>query len=483
VNFTDNQKYNPAMAKRFAWMFLGRVMPVLVLFIITILYSRKLSYADYGIFQSIWMYSNIVSVLICFGLPAVIFSTNLNFLFSFIRAHQNRLRTFYLLLCVGGLSIFFVFAKNLNDSLKFLLVLFFIIQSMISIAETLLIKRNGEKISFIFNFIYSLLFLGWHLYNLYTGYSLYSLIAGIVILSVFKLIAILCVPRKNEKHIESFADKHFGNHWAFLGMNDTLGIISKWLDKIFLIYLLSAADFAVFFNGSIEIPLIGLLIGVTGNFLLIEISRNRQLTEKIITLFRQSFIKLSAIVFPLFFFLFFFREEIFSIVFNNKYNASLPIFMISLLVLPLRINNYTVILQCFAEGKKIMYGSIIDIVIAVLLMYFLYPVSGTTGVMLAIVISTWCQALYYVWHSAKVLNVSIFRILPLQKLAVKFLLLLVAYSVLIFLLSGFELKIKLAIGIIFSTVIVLADAFPYLKLFFNTPKVDTLQGPSKMVSD
>lgn len=471
------------MAKRFAWMFLGRVMPMLVLFIITIIYSRKLSYADYGIFQSIWMYSNIVSVLICFGLPAVIFSTNLNFLFSFIKVHQNRLRTFYLLLWIGGLSIFFLFAKNLNDSLKFLLVLFFIIQSIISIAETLLLKRNGERISFIFNFIYSLLFLGWHLYNLYTRYSLYSLIAGIVILSVFKLIAILLVPRKNEKYIESFADKRFGNHWVYLGMNDALGVISRWIDKIFLIYLLSAADFAIFFNGSIEIPLVGLLVGVTGNFLLIEISRNRQLTEKIITLFRQSFIRLSTLVFPLFFFLFFFGEEIFSIAFNNKYNASLPIFMISLFVLPLRINNYTVILQCFAEGKKIMYGSIMDIVIAALLMYFLYPVSGTAGVALAIVISTWCQALYYVWHSAKALNVSIFRILPLQKLAVKFILLLVAYSILIFLLSGFELKIKLATGIIFSTIIVLADAFPYLKLFFNTAKVDNLREPSKMISD
>jgi Na+-driven multidrug efflux pump len=124
-----------------------------------------------------------------------------------------------------------------------------------------------------------------------------------------------------------------------------------------------------------------------------------------------------------------------------------------------------------------------DIVIAALLMYFLYPVSGTAGVALAIVISTWCQALYYVWHSAKVLNVSIFRILPLQKLAVKFILLLVAYSILIFLLSGFELKIKLATGIIFSTIIVLADAFPYLKLFFNTAKVDNLREPSKMISD
>jgi hypothetical protein len=122
-----------------------------------------------------------------------------------------------------------------------------------------------------------------------------------------------------------------------------------------------------------------------------------------------------------------------------------------------------------------------DIVIAALLMYFLYPVSGTTGVMLAIVISTWCQASYYVWHSAKVLNVSIFYILPLKKLTIKFILLLVVYSILFFLLSGFESKIKLAVGIIFSFVIVLAGILPYLKLFSATAKDYHLQKPSETI--
>jgi hypothetical protein len=54
---------------------------------------------------------------------------------------------------------------------------------------------------------------------------------------------------------------------------------------------------------------------------------------------------------------------------------------------------------------------------------------------------------------------------------------LVAYSILIFLLSELELKIKLGIGIIFSIVIVLAGALPYLKLFYNTAKIDDLQKP------
>ena len=106
------------------------------------------------------------------------------------------------------------------------------------------------------------------------------------------------------------------------------------------------------------------------------------MTHKIQALFRESFNMLSTIVFPLFFFLFFFREEIFSVIFKDKYNASIPIFAISIFILPLRINNYSVILQCFSQGKKIMMGSLIDIIIALILMVSLYPFMGSKGIAL-----------------------------------------------------------------------------------------------------
>ena len=86
-------------------------------------------------------------------------------------------------------------------------------------------------------------------------------------------------------------------------------------------------------------------------------------------------------------FLFIFREEIFSYVFKNKYNDSVPIFAISLFILPLRINNYSVILQCFSQGKKVMLGSLIDIIIAIILMIILYPIMGSRGIVLPMAFS------------------------------------------------------------------------------------------------
>lgn len=453
--------------QRSVYLFFGKALPVIILFLITIIYSRKLSYDEYGIFQSLWMYANIVNVIISFGLSAVVLSTNLDFLFSFIKGNQRKIISFYTAISIIVLAGFFYFSKNFITVEKTLIIAFIIIQNIITVAETLLIKQGGEKKTFVINFFYSLLFFAWHLYILSTGYTLTFLVAGIGIISILKLFAILLSTRRHKTIITDINSRKFLSHWAYLGSNEILGIISKWIDKIFLLYLLSPADFAIFFNGSFEIPLFGLLISVTGSLLLIEISADTKLTSSITSLFRENFNVLSSIVFPLFFFLLFFREEIFSLAFKNKYNAAIPIFVISIFVLPIRINNYSVILQCFSQGKKILWGSIMDISLAVILMITLYPVMGSRGIALAIVIATWCQVIYYLWQSTSVLKVSITQLVPLKKLAIKFLLLLTIYLLLSLSLRNLPMATSLSVAAVATALAVAAGMRSYLKSIFK----------------
>jgi O-antigen/teichoic acid export membrane protein len=467
MNKTVTQTYKQLFARKYLWLFLGRIMPLLSLFFITIIYSRQLSYEDYGTFQSVWMYANIVNVIISFGFSSVIFSTNLSFLFLFIKNNRRIITSFYMVLSISGLIAFFFLSKNFTANVKIWLIAFIIIQNIITIAETLLIKRKKEKISFVINIFYALLFFGCHLFILLSHYSLSNLIISLCVLSILKLFAIATVPAQNESYEPIADEKHFLKHWGYLGLNEILGVTSKWIDKVFLLYLLTASDFAVFFNGSFEIPLFGLLISVAGSFMLIEFSENIQLKNKIIALFNESFSLLSSIVFPLFFFLFFFREEIFAFVFKNKYHDSVPIFAIGIFILPLRINNFSVILQCFSQGKKVMLGSLIDIIIAIVLMIILYPFMGMKGIVLSIVISTYCQVLYYLWHSAKILHVTIWKLVPLQKLLLKFLILLALYFIIFLLLAHFSIIIKIIVGVLFTSLLIVAGLWSYLKTFFK----------------
>jgi O-antigen/teichoic acid export membrane protein len=453
--------------RKFFWLFFSRIMPLVALFLITIIYSRKLTYDDYGKFQSVWMYTNIINVIISFGIASVILSTELGFLMAFIKSNRRKLMLFYLALWISGLVTFFFLAKNFDSSLKFLLIIFIIIQNIGSVADNLLIKKGKEKISGIINLFYAFLFFGWHMYILNSGYSLYHLVAGITIISAIRFIIISIISSRKKESNLTLANNQFLSHWGFLGLNDSLGVLAKWIDKLFLLYLLTAAEFAVFFNGSIEVPLFGLLIGVTGNFLAIEISANLRNPRTIIELYRESFHVLSNIVFPLFLFLFFFREDLFSLAFEDKYNASLPIFVISIFILPLRINSYSVILQCLSQGKRVLFGSLLDLSIAIILMAVLYPLMGTKGVALSVVISTYCQSYYYLWHSSKLLNTTVLHLLPLKKLGIRFLKIFAFYLVLSFALYNFSESYRLIAAIPITAGIVILGLIKYFKTYFN----------------
>lgn len=436
-------------------------MPVIILFLITILYSRRLGYDEYGKFQSIWMYTNIVSVFISFGITSVLLSSNLSFLFAFVKRHSVKIIISYIILWVIVFGIFFWQGKNFDTYTKFLLTLFILVQNIITVLETFQIKNHKEKFVFTINFIYSLFFFGWHYFILIRGFNLNDLIKGIIIIAIIKM-AVLFFMRVNEnKEYETLSDRTFSRHWIFLGLNDIFGVLAKWMDKLFLLYLLTTSDFAIFFNGSFEVPLFGLLVSVVGSILLIDISGNIAAKEKVVKIFNEGFRILSIIVFPLFLFLFFFSNELFAIIFKHKYDPSIPIFVISIFILPVRINNYSSILQCYSSGNKILTGSVLDIIIISILILTLYPAMGTKGVALAIVIGTYCQAFYYLWQSAKLLNTKILFLIPLKLLAVRFGILLLIFGIVYFASYKLSVEVRLITGTIFTAVIILISLYFY----------------------
>ncbi|MEO6738401.1 MAG: oligosaccharide flippase family protein [Ginsengibacter sp.] len=443
------------------YLFLGKAMPVIMLFFITIIYSRKLSYDDYGTFQSVWMYTNLLTVTISFGITALLLSSNLSSFFAFAKKHLIKIISAYLLLLMVSMSIFFWYGKNFSIGVKFLLILFVLIQIISTVLETLLIKSHKERIVFIINFIYSLLFFGWHYYILSKGYNLSNLIEGIIILSIARFTGMFFFRQKTSVIPGPLNDKQYFKHWTYLGLNDITGVLSRWIDKLLLVYLLTPGEFALFFNGSFEIPLFGLLVSVVGSVMLIEISKNISTKEKVMQLFKESFRLLSLIVFPLFLFLLFFRFELFSVVFKNKYNASVPIFLISIFILPVRINNYGSILQYYQHGNKIMTGSLLDIILAVILMTLFYPFLGTRGIALAIVLATYCQAFYYLSQSAKVLQTDILSLIPVKALAQTFVLMLMLYTCLYYSLHKASDNLKLSAALMATIIFIFIGLYKY----------------------
>jgi O-antigen/teichoic acid export membrane protein len=132
--------------------------------------------------------------------------------------------------------------------------------------------------------------------------------------------------------------------------------------------------------------------------------------------FKDSTLLLSAILFPLFAWMFFYSTDIVTVLFGSKYRASSELFALSALFIPVRICNYTVMLQIKNNGREILVGSIIDLIVSGLLMVLLYPLLNLNGLVLALVIATYIQASYYLYQITKIYKISIREILPLSKL-------------------------------------------------------------------
>ena len=441
----------------------GKLLPILFLTITMVLYARKLSYTDYGQFQTIWIYRSILSVIISFGISSIILSTNIDNFYSFLKNNKLRISLLYAFGTLITFVIFYFTTYTFSNTTKYLLIAFVLLQSFCTLIDTLFIKKNLLKIYVWINLIYTILFFAIHLYFFYMNFVLNQLILAVIFLSLIKCICIFLLPQQHNKISDETTPINLSANWIFIGLNDITGIVARWLDKLFLLYLLTPAKFAIFFNGSFEIPLFAILISAMESIMLTNISADLYNKQGVQNIFKESFKLLSIIAFPIFFFLLIMHAEIFAIVFKNKYNESIPIFLISICIIPIRITHYGVILQCYGQSKIVTLGAVLDIFLSLVLMFILYPILGTAGVALAIIIATYLQVSFYIWQSAKVIKVKIGAIVPISFLMKLFTITATLYFLLYNCKHIFSNLVSLLIVFIITCIIIMVSCFLHIK--------------------
>lgn len=462
-----NTQRNVQFHQKLPLVLTGKLLPILSLLVITILFSRNLGYEEYGKFQAVWVLSSLSGTLLSFGLPAIILATPPGMLRQYLRQHRLTIATGYFILFIIGIVVIWYGTTDFSLYLKAMVAVFILFQTACIIAETRLIKKNILTSFVIINTGYSILFFSVHVFLLYHSFSLEKLVTSIVVLNFLKLALLLFIKKQPGVKEDHFTQTSFISNWFYTGLNEVTGIVTRWLDKIFVLYLLSAADFAVFYNGAFEIPLFAVLISAMENVMLSNISGDLSNKAEAKNIFRESFKVLSLVAFPVFFFFMFTHEEAYSFIFNDKYNASIPVFLISIFIIPLRITHYGVILQCYGKAHKLVLGSIMDILISLGLMFALYPSMGTRGVVLALVISTYLQVSYYLFHSAKTLGMKITDLVPVAYLLKLFILLGCGYFLLGFTRNYMSPLFYLGSMFIISACTVMAGLYWY---FFVRPK-------------
>ncbi|NOU38155.1 MAG: hypothetical protein HOO89_05535 [Ferruginibacter sp.] len=472
-NSTVNKLFNiNSFFGGFSKLAFSTILKFLVQIVIAIVFSKKLSLNEYAAYQYLWMYVNVFSVLGLFGVSSLVLSSSLGEILQWAKKNKYYIVSFVII--VNLIAILVILFGNYTLSLldKLLMFSLLLCQNFSLLLESICIKNKNLKKLFYVNLAYIVLYTAVHFYSIYTSYTLTILLIGIVAATILKCIFLFSEFKINNKVIHEH-NKSIGNQWFYLGINDTIAVLVKWIDKWIVLAILPATQFAIYFNGTFEIPIFLLLLSVIGNISIVELSKTKEINVTDLKLiFEKSSILLASIIFPSFWFLIYYCNDIFMILFANKYAQSIPIFKVSLLILPLRIVYSTAVLQLQNKTNLIVRGAILDFLLTIIFILILYPIWQLKGLAFAFVAATFIQITYYLWCTSKLLQKKIFYFFPIKKILILFTISFCSIYIANFLSLNSNTMTRIFLGTIICTILVSILLIIFYK---NLRKVTTTQ--------
>ena len=437
------------------FIFITRFFPSLANLLVVIWYSRYLPMEAYGNYQRFWIQLYVIYPLACFGIHVLIVTYSRGFILALLDKIKVKYYAWYALWIIV-LSALFALLECSALSITFIIpFLFLAAWSVSTILESFLIVCRNYSSLISVNILYTTAFCFIHWYVLRDGFSLPLLFTYLLIIvglrmCIYAGIAMADIKRKNTEAHEELEIPKVRALWLHLGVYDVIQMLFSGIDKFIIALVLTASTSAIYYNGAQNIPFLPLLLSAAGSAVLMQLTTTKKADEtaNIILFMNRLGRVLSCIVFPLFFFLFFFRHELIMTLLP-KYALSIPVFAVAILVLPVRTYSFTTVLQRLHKGNIINAGSLADLLLACGLMYPLYKWIGLPGVALSFVISTYLQASFYLFYTAKLLHTSPFKLIPYINWIVKLIVFAIVFIVIHYACNQyFTRNISLILGIV-----------------------------------
>jgi O-antigen/teichoic acid export membrane protein len=391
-----------------------------------IFFSHQLEPEHYGVYQNFWVHLSIASSIGGLGLGLLVFTYPPETLRQLIQKLKPK---FYLgygaLLILVGIGFALLRYHSVADVMQkgYLSFLFFLCYTLSLLLEAFVIIIKKHRLLTITSLLYSLAFVGSALYTYYNGFRLETFIACLLPFLILRSLILFFpfysfIKEKTQGNAMSISTGSVSSLWLHLGFYDLATMLIIWIDKFIISLVTSEEIAAVYFNGTFSIPFLPIVLSAVSSATLMQLTQSANAVEKA-RLMQQAGKVLSCAAYPLFFFLLAYREEFVLTVFSDQYRASIPIFLCSILILPVRAYSNTIILQNLQKGKIMNVGLILDFATAAILFYPLYLWFGLAGVALSFVISTYVQSLFYLYHSARLLHVPMLSLVPLKNWIIK----------------------------------------------------------------
>lgn len=402
----------------------SKIIHYATVFFTGVVLTRSLSKAEYGTFSQIILLSTALSLITGTWLAKSIYY----FVPSSSRKKEVILQTYLFLfglgLIVGGLvwalrfQIAHWFQNEHLASLAIYISLYMIMLTLYRLAEPFFISVEKAHVLAMINIIYSIIYMSLVSYFLLTGVSLEQLMTVIVLLYaaliIFILANILKLPGAISRIIDGQVLAQQLRYAAPLFLSTFVIVLGYQIDKYIIATTYSTVDFAVYYRGAIELPLIEIITFTIYNMLLPRFVRLYQEDRRndFLRVWHEAIKKTAILVIPLFVFFLFISQRFITFLYTERYASSTPIFRIYLLIILIQIVSYDTILQATGKTRGIFYASSLKLAASLIVSLFLIRTVGPAGAAIGLVSGHLVASLYYLLRIRRIFLVTFLRVFP-----------------------------------------------------------------------
>lgn len=415
-----------SLTGKIGYISLGKFLASLSSLIAGAILSRYLDKDTYGTYRQLWLVYNTLYPVIALGIP-----TSVNYFIPQLPHKERKMlntQTFTVLTFGGAIlsGVFFLGAPLIatifhNPSLIPVARLFALIPILtlptlyyqnlfICLDRPILVAGLSAGLAFGRLLVVSI--------PLIMGYGLISVLIGLVVFSFAQfLIVTYLMFRPFGLRLSRWKFNLFFSQlrYAFpIGIASIVGTLTKQLDKIVISSFFAASQYAVYANGAIEIPLIGIITGSVTAVLMPEFVRLNAggKPEHLVELWHSAIRKVALIILPVMVFLLIYAPEFLTLLFSAKYAESASVFRVYLLALPNRITTFGTILLAMGLSSLVLRYSLYTLILNIGLNYLLVKTIGFIGPAIGTVIAIYFIAFIQLRKIGSLMSVAWPSILP-----------------------------------------------------------------------
>ncbi|WP_084570566.1 lipopolysaccharide biosynthesis protein [Methylosinus sp. PW1] len=406
---------------------LGNAMAMLGGLALAMVASRVLSKADFATYRQTFLVYDFVAPLLQLGIPATLYymlpragadtKGLLGDVFTILTIAALAFAAFFLL---GGATLVADFFGNtaLATTLPWLSI-YPLLMLPTTVISTILVYGERVRSLAVFNMMVGIvtgaLTIGAVLWR--PGYA-WLAAARICAAAIFMPIAFLLMSALFEGHwrpprLSGMVD--ILQLSLPMGLASMLGVLTLQLHSLIVATMTTPEQFAIYANGAIEVPFVGIVVSAIGTVLFAEMSNAcaAGVKAEAIALFRQAAAETACILFPVTVFIAIAAGPFIEFLYSEAYADSAIPFTIYLATMPTRIVVYGAALMALRMSHVVLFRSIVDLMINAATCYVFVRAFGYKGAALGLVVTLYFWTVpYNLFKIAKGFETSVRSLLP-----------------------------------------------------------------------